>query len=57
MPPGTPHCKDGPGNAQRWREQFGSDDPLYVERLTYAEPRAYIQTILPNYYHYTRLYE
>jgi soluble lytic murein transglycosylase len=47
----------GPGNAQRWREQFGSDDPLYVERLTYAEPRAYIQTILPNYYHYTRLYE
>ena len=46
----------GPGNAQRWREQFGDDDPIYVERLTYSEPRAYIQNILPNYYHYTRLY-
>ncbi|MCB9138972.1 MAG: transglycosylase SLT domain-containing protein [Caldilineaceae bacterium] len=46
----------GPGNAKSWREQFGVDDPLYVERLTYSEPRLYIQTILPNYYHYNRLY-
>lgn len=46
----------GPGNAARWRELAGADDTLFVERLTFAEPRAYIQFILSNLYHYTRLY-
>ena len=46
----------GPGNADRWRERPGSDDPLYVETLEYREPRIYVQAILANLYHYVRLY-
>ncbi len=46
----------GPGNADRWRREFGDDDPFFVERITYSEPRIYVQSILSNYYHYTRLY-
>jgi len=46
----------GPGNSERWREQAGADDTLYVEQLTFSEPRAYVQIILSNLYHYTRLY-
>lgn len=46
----------GPGNADRWRELPGSDDPLYVETLEYREPRVYVQAILSNLYHYVRLY-
>ncbi|MEZ4560417.1 MAG: hypothetical protein R2854_28955 [Caldilineaceae bacterium] len=46
----------GPGNADRWRERPGSDDPLYVETLEYREPRIYVQAILSNLYHYVRLY-
>jgi soluble lytic murein transglycosylase len=46
----------GPGNADRWRETPGSDDPLYVETLEYREPRIYVQAILSNLYHYVRLY-
>ncbi|MEZ4719435.1 MAG: hypothetical protein R2851_25625 [Caldilineaceae bacterium] len=40
----------GPGNADRWRERPGSDDPLYVETLEYREPRIYVQAILSNLY-------
>jgi soluble lytic murein transglycosylase len=47
----------GPGNSESWREQAGADDTLYVERLAFSEPRAYVQFILSNLYHYTRLYE
>ena len=46
----------GPGNSESWREQAGADDTLYVEQLTFSEPRAYVQIILSNLYHYTRLY-
>lgn len=46
----------GPGNSNTWRRNFGADDTLFVERLTFSEPRAYIYAILSNVYHYTRLY-
>ena len=31
----------GPGNSENWREQAGADDALFVEKLTFSEPRAY----------------
>lgn len=46
----------GPGNSDAWRDRFGADDTLFVEQLTFSEPRLYIQLILSNLYHYTRLY-
>ncbi|MCB0041553.1 MAG: transglycosylase SLT domain-containing protein, partial [Caldilinea sp.] len=46
----------GPGNSQAWRERAGADDTRFVEILTFAEPRAYVQYILSNLYHYARLY-
>ena len=47
----------GPGNAKSWREQSGPDDTIFAEILTFSEPRLYIQTVLGNLYHYTRLYK
>ena len=46
----------GPGNSDIWREAAGMDDALFVEQLTINEPRIYINTIVSNLYHYTRLY-
>ncbi len=46
----------GPGNAERWRQTSGDDDALFVELFDYNEPRVYIQAILSNLYHYSRLY-
>ncbi len=46
----------GPGNSEIWREQSGSDDALFVEQLGYHEPRVYVNAIVSNLYHYTRLY-
>jgi soluble lytic murein transglycosylase len=46
----------GPGNAKSWREQAGADDTVFAEILTFSEPRVYIQTVMGNLYHYTRLY-
>jgi soluble lytic murein transglycosylase len=46
----------GPGRSATWRETAGADDALFVERLTIEEPRIYIETIVGNFYHYTRLY-
>jgi len=46
----------GPGNAERWRALSGDDDALFVELFDYNEPRVYIQAILSNLYHYSRLY-
>lgn len=46
----------GPGNSDAWRTRFGADDTLFVEQLTFSEPRLYVQLILSNLYHYTRLY-
>ncbi len=46
----------GPGNSERWRRLAGEDDALFVELLEYTEPRTYVQMIVSNLYHYTRLY-
>jgi soluble lytic murein transglycosylase len=46
----------GPGNSDAWRERSGPDDALFVEQLAFNEPRIYIQAIVSNLYHYTRLY-
>ena len=46
----------GPGNSEYWRELSGPDDALFVEVLGVNEPRLYVQLILGNLYHYTRLY-
>ncbi len=46
----------GPRQSELWREEFGSDDTIFVEMLDITEPRIYIQTITTNLYHYTRLY-
>jgi soluble lytic murein transglycosylase len=47
----------GPGNSAAWRRTSGPDDTLFVEVLTFNEPRLYIQLIASHLYHYTRLYE
>jgi soluble lytic murein transglycosylase len=46
----------GPGNSAAWRRTSGADDTLFVEVLTFNEPRLYIQLIASHLYHYTRLY-
>jgi soluble lytic murein transglycosylase len=46
----------GPGNARTWQGLAGGDETLFVELMTYGEPRLYIQMILSHYYHYNRLY-
>jgi soluble lytic murein transglycosylase len=46
----------GPGNSDAWRKRSGADDALFVEQMTFTEPRIYIQAIVSNLYHYTRLY-
>lgn len=46
----------GPGNARTWQGLAGGDETLFVELMTYSEPRLYIQMILSHYYHYNRLY-
>ncbi len=47
----------GPGNSENWRNEAGPDDTLFVETLTFTEPRIYVQLVVSNLYHYTRLYE
>jgi soluble lytic murein transglycosylase len=46
----------GPGNSRHWRELSGADDTLFVEILDINEPRIYVQAVMTNLYHYTRLY-
>ena len=46
----------GPGNAEAWREQAGPDDTIFVEILSFSEPRVYVQQVAANLYHYARLY-
>jgi len=46
----------GPGRSEAWRRQIGMDDTVFVEMLSISEPRVYVQAILSNLYHYTRLY-
>jgi soluble lytic murein transglycosylase len=46
----------GPGNSEVWRAQAGTDDALFVELVGLTEPRVYVQAVVTNLYHYTRLY-
>ncbi len=46
----------GPGNADYWRGISGPDDTLFIEILNVNEPRIYVQAIVSNLYHYSRLY-
>ena len=46
----------GPGNSEVWRTRSGPDDALFVEQMAFSEPRIYIQAVVANLYHYTRLY-
>ena len=46
----------GPGNSEYWRKIAGADDTIFVELLELNEPRTYVQAIITNLYHYTRLY-
>ena len=46
----------GPGNGSHFREVAGTDDLEFLAAVTLAEPVAYVEAILVNLYHYTRLY-
>jgi soluble lytic murein transglycosylase len=47
----------GPGNAIRWLSAEGdSDDDLFVEGITFAESRLYIERIYEYYFAYRALY-
>lgn len=46
----------GPGSVDRWRAVSGADDALFVEVIDFRETRVYVQAIVSNLYHYTRLY-
>ncbi len=46
----------GPGTSRIFRQQTGPDDLLFLAALPLAEPIAYVEAIVANLYHYTRLY-
>jgi soluble lytic murein transglycosylase len=46
----------GPGNAAAWRDLANGDPDLFFETIAFSETRRYLSTVLPNYYHYRRLY-
>ena len=46
----------GPGNAAAWSKLAGGDDDLYFERVSNAQPRAYMQKIYEHRAQYERLY-
>lgn len=47
----------GPGNARYWLEEAGtSDDDLYVEEISLAEPKLYVRRVLAHFANYVRLY-
>lgn len=47
----------GPGNARFWLEEANtSDDDLYVEEISLAEPKLYVRRVLAHYANYVRLY-
>lgn len=46
----------GPGNAGRWLQTAGSDPDLFLEGITFAETRAYVELVLENYAHYLYAY-
>lgn len=46
----------GPGNATRWSQAAEGDPDLFFERVTAAEPRAYMRRIYEHRAHYEELY-
>ncbi|NLT43313.1 MAG: transglycosylase SLT domain-containing protein [Anaerolineae bacterium] len=46
----------GPGNAQTWLSLSGADADFFYETVAFAETRRYLDTVLPNYQEYLRLY-
>ena len=46
----------GPGNGSHFRNVAGADDLEFLAAITLAEPVAYVEAIVVNLYHYTRLY-
>ena len=46
----------GPLNGVHFRDVAGTDDLEFLAAVTLAEPVAYVEAILANLYHYTRLY-
>ncbi len=46
----------GPGNAGRWLEAAQGDPDLFVESISFAETKAYVQIVLANYAQYLYAY-
>jgi soluble lytic murein transglycosylase len=46
----------GPGNAARWVQAAPDSPDLYLEIITFSEPRLYIQRIYSHYHFYRALY-
>ncbi len=46
----------GPGNAQHWLEEAGDDPDLFLETITFAETRSYLQRIKEHLAVYQALY-
>ncbi len=46
----------GPGTGRTFRQQAGTDDLLFLAAIPLAEPVTYVEAIVTNLYHYTRLY-
>lgn len=48
----------GPGNAQRWIEATGLDNPdLFTESIDFPETRSYVKSVYAHYDVYRRLYQ
>ncbi len=46
----------GPGNTQAWLDASGGDPDMFVEEISLAEPKLYIQRIVEHYEVYRALY-
>jgi len=46
----------GPGNAGRWLASAGGDPDVFVESISLAETRSYVQLVLENYARYLYVY-
>lgn len=46
----------GPGTSHIYRQQAGTDDLLFLVAIPVAEPVTYVEAVVTNLYHYTRLY-
>ncbi len=46
----------GPGNAARWLEGARGDPDVFVESISFAETKAYVELVLENYAQYLYVY-